>query len=120
MNLPEYENTSQCCSQVNSMLSDVDNIRHDADIETEQNTNSWIEDDAEIPASVTDTMLTGTDFLEDSEREQMYSIAPGEGSTRLSKFRDKFSEELASLGIFNREKRPEIEGRLVNVHYSDI
>lgn len=52
MNLSEYKNTSQCCSQVNSLLSDVDNIGHDADIETEQNTDYWIEDDAEIPACV--------------------------------------------------------------------
>ena len=56
LNLPEYENTSQCCSQVNSLLSDVDNIGHDADIETEQNTDYWIEDDAEIPAGVIDTI----------------------------------------------------------------
>ena len=81
MNLPEYENTSQCCSQVNSLLSDVDNIGHDADIETEQNTDYWIQDDAEIPAGLTGTMLTAPDFLEDSEGEQIYSIAPEEGST---------------------------------------
>ena len=90
MNLSENENTSQCCSQVNSLLSDVDNIGHDADIETEHYTDDCIEDDTEIPAGVADTMLTATDFLEDSEREQIYSIAPGEGSTPLSIFRDKF------------------------------
>ena len=84
MNLPENEDTSQCCSQVNTLLSDVDNVGHSADVESEQHTNDWIEDDAEIPAGVTDTMLTATDFLEDSEREQIYSIAPGEGSTPLS------------------------------------
>ena len=120
MNLPEYENTSQCCSQVNSLSTDVDNIGHSADVQTEQHTDDWIEDDAEIPAGVTDTMLTATDFLEDSEREQIYSIAPGEGSTPLSIFRDKFSEELAYPGIFVGQKRPENEERIVNVHYSDI
>ena len=119
MNLPENENTSQCCSQANSLLSDLNNIGHDADIETVQYTDDWVEDDAEIPAGVTDTMLTATDFLEDSEREQIYSIAPGEGSTPLSIFRDKFSEELAYPGIFIGQKRPENEERLVNVH-SDI
>ena len=71
----------QCCSQVNSPLSDVDNI------ETEQNTDYWIEDDAEFPQVYTMitmiTMLTATDFLEDSEREQIYSIAPDEGSTQV-------------------------------------
>ena len=101
--------------QVNSLLSDVD-------IETEQYTDDWIEDDTEIPADVhvTDTMLAATDFLEDSEREQIYRIAPGEGSTPLSIFRDKFSEELAYPGLFIGKKRPENDERLVNVHYSDI
>ena len=65
-------------------------------------------------------MLTATDFLQDSEREQIYSIAPGEGSTPLSIFRDKYSEELAYPRIFICIKRPENEERLVNVHYSDI
>ena len=111
MNLPE--NTRQCCSQVISLLSDVDNIGHDANIETVQYTDDWIEDDA----GVTDTMLTATDFLEDSD---IYSIAPREGSTPLSIFRDKFSEELAYPGIFIGQKRPENEERLINVHYSDI
>ena len=120
MNLSGNENTSQCCSQVNSLLSDVDNIGHDADIETEHYTDDWIEDDTEIPAGVADTMLTATDFLEDSEREQIYSIAPGEGSTPLSIFRDKFSKELAYPGIFIGQKRPENEERLVDVHHSDI
>jgi len=120
MNLPENENTSQCCSQANNLLSDVNNIGDDSHIETEQYIDDWIEDDADIPAGVTDTMLTATDFLEDSEREQIYSIAPREGSTPLSIFRDKYSEELAYPGIFIGQKRPENEERLVNVHYSDI
>ena len=65
-------------------------------------------------------MLTATDFLEDSEQAQIYSIAPGEGSVPLSIFRDKFSEELAYPGIFLGQKRPENEERLVSVHYSDL
>ena len=56
--------------------------------------------DAEIPAGVTDTMLTATDFLGDDEQQQIYNIAPGEGSVPLSIFRDKYSEELAYPGIF--------------------
>ena len=36
MNLPENENTIQYCSQANNLLSDVNNIGDDADIETEQ------------------------------------------------------------------------------------
>jgi len=118
MNLPKNENTSQYCSQVHNQLSDVNNIGDDAG--TGQYIDDWIEDDAEIPAGVTDTMLTATDFLEDSEREQIYGIAPGEGITPLSIFRGKYSEELAYPGIFIGQKRPENKERLVNVHYSDI
>ena len=33
--------------------------------------NDWNEDDAEIPAGVTDTMLTATDFLEDNEQAEI-------------------------------------------------
>lgn len=120
MNLPENEKTSQWCSQVNNLRSDVNNIWHDANIETDQYVDDWIENNAEIPVSVTDTMLSAIDFLEDSEREQIYSIAPGEGSTPLSIFRDKYSEELAYPGILLGQKRPENEERLVNVHCSDI
>ena len=33
--------------------------------------NDWNEDDAEIPAGVSDTMLTATDFLEDNEQAEL-------------------------------------------------
>ena len=33
--------------------------------------NDWSEDDAEIPAGVTDTMLNATDFLEDNEQAEI-------------------------------------------------
>ena len=88
--------------------------------ETSEIHDDWTEVDAEIPAGVTDTMLTSTDFLGDYERQQIYNIAPGEGSVPLSIFRDKYSEELAYPGIFLGQKRPEKEQRLVDVHYSDI
>ena len=48
-----------------NLLTDVNNIGDDAEIETEQYIDDWIE---EIPAGATDTMLTATDFLQDSER----------------------------------------------------
>ena len=78
------------------------------------------EDEAEIPAGVTDTMFTKTDFIEDSETKYILSVAPGEGNKPLSIFRDQYSEELAYPGIFLGQKRPENKGRLVSVHYSDI
>jgi hypothetical protein len=82
--------------------------------------DDFSEDEAEIPAGVTDTMLTATDFLNDSERQQIHNVAPGEGNRPLSIFRDKYSEELAYPGIFVGKKRPEDTERLTIVYYSDI
>ena len=50
------------------------------------------------------TVLTATDFLEGSERAQIYNIAPGERSVPLSIFRVNYSEELAYPGIFHGQK----------------
>ena len=88
--------------------------------ESDNDEDNWGEDGAETPAGVTDTMLTATDFLEDSELQHILNIAPGEGSRPLSIFRDKYSEELAYPGIFLGQKRPDNEKRFVPVHYSDI
>ena len=82
--------------------------------------DEWSEDEAEIVAGVTDTMLTTSNFVEDNEREHILSIAPGEGSRPQSIFKDKFCEELAYPGIFLGEPRPENEKRLVKINYSDI
>ena len=51
---------------------------------------NWTEHDAEIPAGVTDTMLTAINFLEDNEQGQIYNMAPGEGRVPLSIFREIF------------------------------
>ena len=61
--------------------------------ETSNDEDDWSEDEAETPAAVTDTMLTSTDVLEGSERQQILNLAPGEGSRPLSIFRDEYSEE---------------------------
>ena len=55
--------------------------------------DEWSENEAEIVADVTDTMLTATNFVEDSEHEHILNIAPGEGSRPQSIFKDKFCEE---------------------------
>ena len=86
----QSENTCINCDQV--PVNDKDN---------------WSEDEVEIDAGVTDTMLTATDFMTDNERQQILNVAPGEGSTPLSVFRDKYSEELAYPGIFLGHKRPD-------------
>lgn len=74
------------------------------------------EEETEINAGVTDTMLTVTDFFEDNERVHILNVAPAEGNTPLSIFRDKHSKELAYPGIFLGQPRPESK----SVHYSDI
>ena len=82
--------------------------------------DNWSEDEAEIPAGVTDTMLTAPDFMTDNERQHILNVAPGEGSTPLSVLRDVYSEELAYPGIFLGQKRPDNTNRLTDVHYSEI
>ena len=77
--------------------------------------DQWSEDEAEIPAGVTDTMLTNSDFVELSESQHILHVAPGEGSTPLSIFRDQYSEELAYPGIFLGQKRSEDKDRPVSV-----
>jgi hypothetical protein len=54
--------------------------------------DEWSEDEAEIPAGVTDSMLTTPDFVDDSEKQEIYNFAPAEGSRPLSIFRDQHSE----------------------------
>ena len=97
------------------MIKNVDKAK-----ETLNDEEEWSEDEAGIPAGVTDTMLTATDFMEDSERQHILNVAPAEGSRPLSIFRDKYSEELAYPGIFLGQKRPDNENRLATVHYSEI
>jgi hypothetical protein len=36
--------------------------------------DEWSEDEAEIPAGVTDSMLTPPDFVDDSERQEIYNL----------------------------------------------
>ena len=65
-------------------------------------------------------MLTSTDFLEDNERQNVLNVAPAEGNIPLSIFRDKYSEKLASPGIFLGQRRPESKAQTTKVLYSDI
>ena len=102
-------------------LAEGNQINTSCKIEDETKANDdWTQCDAEIPAGVRHTMLTATDFLQDSERAQIYNIQHQEKERPLSILRDKYSEELAYPGIFLGQKRPENEQRLVNVQCSDI
>ena len=84
------------------------------------NDSDWSEDEAEIPAGVTGTMLTPANFVEDHEHQRVLSLAPAEGSRPVSIFHDKYSEELAYPGIFLGQKRPDNKDRIVPVYYSEI
>lgn len=110
-NLSQNESKTGDVSQPNEQIRGGEEINQ---------LDDWTEDDAEIPAGVTDTMLTAIDFLEDNQQAQIYNIAPEEGSVPLSIFRDKYSEGLAYPGIIIGQKRPENDDRLVNIHYIDI
>ncbi|KAL9977496.1 hypothetical protein ACROYT_G014904 [Oculina patagonica] len=68
---------------------------------TQLDEDGWSEDDdEEIPAGVTDTMLTAANFVEEHEHHSVLNVAPAEGNKPISVFRDKYSEELAYPGIF--------------------
>lgn len=54
---------------------------------------------------VTDTLLTGKDFLEPDERHKVFNIAPGEGMSPLSIFSDTNCEEKAFPEIWLGHKR---------------
>lgn len=82
--------------------------------------NDWTEDEAEIPAGVTDTMLTTANFVENNERQHVLNLAPAEGSRPVIIFHDKYSEEVAYPGIFLGQKRPDNKDRITPVHYSEI
>ena len=86
--LEEIENSSSCKTKSNINGNVVINSG-----------DQWTEDEAEIPAGVTDTLLSNTDFVEDSEPQRILNVAPGEGIKPLSIFRDQYFEELAYTGI---------------------
>ena len=62
--------------------------------------DEWSEDETKLCPGVTDSMLTAPDFVDDSERQEIYNFAHGEGNRPLSIFRDPYSKELAYPGIF--------------------
>ena len=114
------ENETEEPQNIHNSTSNTTNNTCTSSIEVIETEDQWSEDEAEIPAGVTDTMLTNTDFVEDNGSQCILSVAPGEGKEPLSIFQDQYSEELAYPGIFLGQKRPENNDRLVNVHYSDI
>lgn len=100
--------------------TELNNEESALDENSSNDKDDWTEEEAEIPAGVTDTLLTPPDFVDDSERQCILNLAPAEGNRPLSIFRDEYSEELAYPGIFLGKKRPDHNQRMVKVHYSDI
>ena len=66
VNFPQCETECEDLSQLNYQMNSSSNVE-DASNKSKQPDDDWTEVDAEIPAGITDTMLTATDFLEDSE-----------------------------------------------------
>ena len=86
---------------VNSCANTASNTNCDEVVETE---DQWSDDEAEIPAGVTDTMLTNTNFVEDNGSQCILNVAPGEGDKPSSILRDQYSEELAYILDKNNQK----------------
>ena len=117
------ESSEGLSATVNSNMETVNcstGTECDKSQQTSDDKDDWSEDEAEIPAGVTDTMLTAPDFMTDNERQYILNVAPGEGNRPISIFRDKYSEELAYPGIFLGQKRPDNADRISAVHYSEI
>ena len=107
-------------TEVAQLENDDNEMEWNGNLSENLNNQNESEDVQQIPAGVTDTLFTATDFLEDNERQNILNVAPGERNQPLSVFRDKYCEELADPGIFLGQPRPHTEQRKVKVTYSDI
>ena len=114
-----HEDWDQIFSQTMIDESKADSINTN-DANSNDSGDDWSEDEGEIPAGVTDSMLTAPDFLDGNERQHIHNVAPGEGNKPLSIFKDQHSEELAYPGIFLGMKRPSEKQRLTSIYYSEI
>ena len=120
---PDWETNFDQSNELNEQIDDTSEAADSQNLTKDTSTDEddeFSEDEAQIPAGVTDSMLTPPDFVNDGEREHILNIAPGEGNRPLSVFKDKYSEELAYPGIFLGQQRPENKDRLLSVYYSDI
>ncbi len=106
--------------QPETVSGDIENENSNGSDDQTNPEDNWSEDEAEILAGVTDSMLTAPDFVDHNERQGIYNFAPAEGNRPLSIFRDQYSEELAYPGIFFDQKRPDDKQRLKSVYYSEI
>ena len=78
------------------------------------------DDNDENHSGVLDTMLTAPDFLEDEESELRYILAPGQGRTPVSVFKNEYSKELAYPNVYCGQSRLDNKSRKVPLYYSEI
>ncbi|CAB4022532.1 Hypothetical predicted protein [Paramuricea clavata] len=69
----------------NVLDCNAESLNCDTECKTQQSSacdddEHWSEDEAEIPAGITDTLLTSPDFVTDNERQHILNVAPGEGN----------------------------------------
>ena len=90
---PDWEINFDQSNQPNQQIEDMGEVSDTQNLS--KNTlqqltdDEFSEDEAEIPAGVTDSMLPPPDFVDDSERQHILNVAPGEGNRPLSVFKDK-------------------------------
>ena len=82
---PDWEIIFDQTNELNEEIDETKNILADED-------DQFSEDEAEIPAGVTESMLTPPDFVYDKEMEHILNVAPEGGTRPLSVFKDKYSE----------------------------
>ena len=87
---PDWEINFNQSNESNEQIEDIgeasDTQNVSKNILEELKDDEFSEDEAEIPAGVTDSMLTPPDFVDDSEREHILNVAPGESNRPLSVF----------------------------------
>ena len=86
-NVSLANDSDEFSESLENVESNVVNKNCSTDCQTQQTSSDstddedeWSEDEVEIPAGVTDTMLTAPDFVTDNERQYILNIAPGEGN----------------------------------------
>ena len=86
-NVSLANDSDEFSESLENVESNVANKDCSTDCQTQQTSSDstddedeWSEDEVEIPAGVTDTMLTAPDFVTDNERQYILNIAPGEGN----------------------------------------
>ena len=96
-----------------TLVTEDSTSKYQPNSDSDSDTFSEIDDDNEVP------IMT---FLDEQslDKNEALSVAPGEGQTPLSIFKDTNAEYLAFPILFCGQKRVENSDRYVPVYYSDI